>query len=73
LNKNVFLSTTEKFKQEKNLLIDNVLAIEFFSPDLFRAAPYRLMLVLHKGALFHWVYLLLENFQQTVAQSCGWN
>ncbi len=51
--KSVFLSATEKFKQEKNLLIDTVLAIEFFSRDLFRAAPYRLMVVLHKGALFH--------------------
>ncbi len=51
--KSVFLSTTEKFKQEKNLLINIIFGIEFFSPDLFRAAPYRLMVVLHKGVLFH--------------------
>ncbi len=43
LAKNVFLNTIGMFKQEKNLLIDIIFAVNFFSDDLFRAAPYRLM------------------------------
>jgi hypothetical protein len=37
----------------KNLLIDMIFVTKKFSDDLFRAAPYTLMLVLHKDALFH--------------------
>jgi len=51
--KNVFLNTTEKFKHEKCLLIDIIFAMRFCSNHLFRAAPYRLMLVLHKDVLFN--------------------
>jgi hypothetical protein len=40
------------------MLIDIVFVMNFFSGDLFRAAPYKLVLVLHKGALFH----LQQNF-----------
>jgi len=47
--KNVFLNTTESFKQE----IDIVFAMKKISVDLLRAAPYMLMLELHKDALFH--------------------
>jgi hypothetical protein len=42
-------------RTRKNLLIDIIFGFEFFSDSLFRAAPYRLMVVLHKGALFHWL------------------
>ncbi len=51
--KNVFLNTTERFKQEKNLLTDTIFVVKKNSYDLFRAAPYRLMLVLLKDVLFH--------------------
>ncbi len=51
--KNVFLNTTESFKQEKLLLIDIILAMKKISVALFRAAPYMLMLAPHKDALFH--------------------
>jgi len=37
----------------KNLLIDKLLARKYFSDDLFRAAPNRVLLILHKDALFH--------------------
>jgi hypothetical protein len=51
-NKNVFLNTADKFKTIKNLLIDMSFAVIIFSGDLFRAATYRLMLVLNKDVLF---------------------
>jgi len=37
----------------KNILIDMIFVMIFFSCDLFRAAPYRLMLVLNKDAPFN--------------------
>ncbi len=37
-------------KNKKNLLIDIIFAMKKVSVDLFRAAPYMLMLVLHKGS-----------------------
>jgi hypothetical protein len=42
-----------EFQARKSLLIDTILAMKKVSVDLFRAAPYMLMLVLHKDALFH--------------------
>ncbi len=50
----MFLNATERFKQEKGYLIDIIFAVIVFSIDLFRAALYRLMLMLHKDALFHY-------------------
>jgi hypothetical protein len=47
------LNTTE-VQTIKNLLIDIIFAMKIFYNDLFRAAPYRLILVLHKDALFHY-------------------
>ncbi len=52
LNKNCFLNNTKRFKLILNLLIDIIFDNIFY--DLFRAAPYSLMLVLNKDALFHW-------------------
>jgi hypothetical protein len=40
--KNVFLNTTESFKQEK-LLIDNIFATKKIYVDCLKAAPYLLM------------------------------
>ncbi len=51
----MFLNTTERFKQEKGYLIDIIFCVIVFSIDLFRAALYRLMLILHKDALFHYI------------------
>jgi hypothetical protein len=52
-NKNVFLNTTESFKQENIYKLTLFLPLKKVSVDLFRAAPYMLMLVLHKDVLFH--------------------
>ncbi len=41
----------------KTLLIDIIFVTIKTSDDLFRVAPYRLMSVLHKDALFHCVVL----------------
>ncbi len=43
----------KEIETRKNLLIDFIFVMKKNSDDLFRAAPYRLMLVLHKDALFH--------------------
>jgi hypothetical protein len=42
-----------KFQARKTLLFDIIFAMKKISVDLFRAAPYMLLLVLHKDALFH--------------------
>ncbi len=52
LTKNVFLNNYREFQGRKTLLIDIILAIKI-SVDLFIPAPYMLMLVLCKDALFH--------------------
>ena len=44
-----------EFQARNTQLIDIIFAVKKISVDLFRAAPYMLMLVLHKDALFHWV------------------
>jgi len=36
-----------------NLINDIILVMKYFSVDLFSAAPYRLIFVLPKAALFH--------------------
>jgi hypothetical protein len=38
----------------KSLLIDIIFVMKFFSGDLFRAAPYSLMLLLDKDGLSHY-------------------
>ncbi len=43
-----------EFQSRKTLLIDIIFATEKISVDLFRAAAYMIMLVLHKDALFHY-------------------
>jgi hypothetical protein len=45
--------TLQRGSNNKNLLIENISSRKYFSVDLYRAAPYRLMLVFHKDALFH--------------------
>jgi hypothetical protein len=50
--KNVFLNTTERFKQEKVYQL-TLFCHDFFSNRLFRAALCRLMLVLHKDVLLY--------------------
>jgi hypothetical protein len=48
--KNVFSNSTDRFKK---LIIDLIFVVKFFSVDLFRGVPYRLILILNKGELFH--------------------
>jgi hypothetical protein len=42
-----------EFQARITPLIDIFFATKKISADLFRAAPYMIMLVLHKDALFH--------------------
>jgi hypothetical protein len=42
-----------EFQARKSLLFDIIFAMKKISVDLFRAASYMLMLVLHKDVLFH--------------------
>jgi hypothetical protein len=51
--KNVFLNTTGKLKQWKIYYLTWFLSWKHFSDDLFRDAPYRLIIVLNKDALCH--------------------
>jgi hypothetical protein len=53
LNKKCVFEHYREVQIIKRLLINNFLAMIIFSNDFFRAALYRLMLVLHKDALFH--------------------
>ncbi len=46
-----------EFQARKTELIDIIFVVKKISVDLFRAAPYMLMLVLHKDALFKFVEL----------------
>jgi len=54
LNKKCILECYGEVQTRKNLLIDIIFAMNFFSNEPFRAAPWRLMSVLHKDVLFHW-------------------
>ncbi len=53
VNKKVFLNTTERFKQENMYQLIFIFVTETNSDNFSRAALYRLMLVLHKDAIFH--------------------
>jgi hypothetical protein len=48
-----------EFQARKTLLIEIICAMKKITVDLFRAAPYMLMLVLHQDALFHWYMIKL--------------
>ncbi len=72
---NVFLNTAESFEQEKLYLLTSFLPWKYISVDPFRAAPYMLMLVLHKDVLFQFL-----NVKDTCADntsltptSCAFN
>ncbi len=53
MNINVFLTTADKLKQQNNLCNYNILVLKIYSNYLLRAAPYKLVFVLHKDALLH--------------------
>ncbi len=53
MNKKCIFDHYRAVQIRKSLLIDIIFAVIIFSNDLFRVALYRLMLVLHKDALFH--------------------
>jgi hypothetical protein len=48
-----------EFQARKSQLIDIIFAMKKLWADLFRAAPYMFMLVLHKDARFHSPKVLL--------------
>jgi hypothetical protein len=52
IEQKVFFEHCREVQTIKNLLID--IAMTIFSDDLFRADPYRFMLVLHKDVLYHY-------------------
>jgi hypothetical protein len=60
--KNYFLNTTESFSKTNSINCHHFCAMEKNYVNLFRAAPYMLMLVLCKDALFH--YKLQEKLRQ---------
>ncbi len=65
----VLFEHNREIQARKTQLIDIIFAMKKKSADLFRAAPYMLMLVLHKDALFsrHFNYFFLTlmlNFKQ---------
>jgi hypothetical protein len=49
----MYLEHYREVQTIKDLLIEIILVMRFFSDDLFRAAQYRMMLVFNKDALFH--------------------
>ncbi len=53
MNKKCIFEDYREIQTIKNQLIDIIFVVKIFSDDLFRAAPYSLMLVLNKDALFH--------------------
>jgi hypothetical protein len=54
LNEKCIFERYREVQTRKNLLIDIIFAMKKNSNDLFRAALYRLVLVLHIDVLFHW-------------------
>ncbi len=66
--KNVFLNTAE-FQARKTLLIDIIFAMKKISVDLFRAAPYILMLELQKDVLFHYLVVYCARVKVKVFYS----
>ncbi len=55
LNRKCIFEHRREVQTIKNQLIDIIFWWKYFSVHLFRAALYRLMFVLNKDALFHWV------------------
>jgi hypothetical protein len=53
LNKKCIFEHCREFQARKTLFIDIIFATKNISADLFRAAPYMFMSVLHKDVLFH--------------------
>jgi hypothetical protein len=53
MNKKSIFEHYREFQTRKTLLIDIIFAIKKLSVDLFSAAPYMLLSVLHKDALLH--------------------
>ncbi len=56
---NVLFEHNREIQARKTPLIDIIFAMKKKSVDLFRAAPYMLMLVVHKDALFHYPLFFL--------------
>jgi hypothetical protein len=54
IEQNMHFRTLQRGSNKKSLLIDTIFTTKLFSYYFFRAALYRLMLVLHKDLLFHW-------------------
>ncbi len=52
MNKKWIFEHYREFQTIKNLQIDIFFVMKIFSDDLFRAAPYKLMLVLNRDAMF---------------------
>jgi hypothetical protein len=62
----MYFCTIQKIKKIRNILIDIIFVMKLFSDDLFRAAHYRLMLVLNKDALFHFINGNISIFKQWI-------
>jgi hypothetical protein len=55
MNKKSIFEHYREFQTRKSLVVDIIFAMKKISVDLFSAAPYVLLLVQHKDALFHWL------------------
>jgi hypothetical protein len=68
LNKKCIFKHYTEFQARKSLLVGIIFTMKKNSVDLFRAAPYVLMLLLHKDVLFHCllrpIFFNLSNFFQ---------
>ena len=53
IEQKMYFEQYRELQVRKTLLIDIIFDMKKVLVDLFRAAPYMFMLVLHKDALFH--------------------
>jgi hypothetical protein len=53
IERKMYVEPCRGFQTRKTLLIDIIFAMKKKSVDLFRGAPFMLLLVPHKDALFH--------------------
>ncbi len=56
IEQEMYFEQYKKVQTIENLLNFIIFVMRIFSGDLFRAAPYRLLFVLRKDALFHCFY-----------------
>ncbi len=69
----MYFWTLRRASNNEQLLIFIIFVLKYFSDDLFIAAPYRLMLILHKDVLFHYLLNLYSQNSWGKFQSSIWD